>query len=230
MKSQATRANRQEPGFAAAAFKRLSFDRFASDISLKSTDVNSHSTMSKRSGSPLSPDDLQLQDSNPAPFLFPLSAAAPSHLASTSTASHAQSNAYELPIPASVQAQVLAFAQQSNVSGDDVQVGSSKDLELEQYGQPAVDSTLEQQTEQQTEQANGSTADVEVTQGGKKKRKKAAAAAGPRTSRACCESLLPCCSSTLLPFHRYRAARSHLCSASLQWPVASKRCARRWVT
>ncbi|ORY92965.1 hypothetical protein BCR35DRAFT_298595 [Leucosporidium creatinivorum] len=144
--------------------------------------------MSKRSGSPLSPDDLQQADS--APFIYDLPSS--SHLPSTPSASHAQSsNAYELPIPTSLeglQAQVIALAQQSNVSGttsDDVQVGSSKDLELEQFGQPAVDTTLDQQQEQQ--QVHGTSADVEVTQGanGKKKRKKAANPAGPRTSRAC---------------------------------------------
>lgn len=152
--------------------------------------------MSKRSGSPLSPDGLQ--DSNPTPFIYDLVAAgdpSASHLTSSAAAaSHAHSNAYELPIPTSLerlQAQVIALARQSNVSGttsDDVQVGSSKDLELEQYGQPAVDTTLDQQPEQQLQQMDGTSADVEVTQGGKKKRKKGAAPAGPRTSRACCES------------------------------------------
>lgn len=150
-----------------------------------------------------------------------------SDAASTSHGAHSHSNAYDLPISSDAleglqMAQVIALATQNNVAGasgavqvsDDVQVGSSKDMDVVEQGfGTGVDEAVHASLFEAVGEGSG-TGEVEKTANGKKKRKKAPA--GPRTNRACCK---------LPPFFPTASAEAgaDFGSRVSQCPVASRR-------
>ena len=131
--------------------------------------------MSKRPGSPLAPELQQV------PFSYDLSSTSSlSNSATPHSLSH--STTFDLPIDTTdlgAFEAALGISPRDNPSND-MQVGSSKDLEYHAHGQSVIDGSLEQSLD-------GSAGGVESGDGVNGKRAKRHKSSGPRTSRACCE-------------------------------------------